>query len=203
VQATFPTVARKVMISETDRHVIAFGANVIGSTEQDPLLIRFSDQENPADWTPTATNTAGDLRLSQGSEIVTAVRTTRQILVWTDAACIHSFSLLALRLLLVQHCLVTTCELLVPTLLLVSTTWCSGWGRKTSTCSMVVFNRFHVVVRDYVFSDINRNQSFKIYAGSLGITKRGVVVLPICQVLKKTTAMLSITMAKTCGTTVH
>lgn len=76
-----PVVARKILVSEADRHVIAFGTNALGSTIQDPLLIRFSDQENPADWNPTATNTAGDLRLSQGSEIITAVRTSRQILV--------------------------------------------------------------------------------------------------------------------------
>ena len=54
-----PTVARKVLVSEVDRHVLAFGANPLGSTEQDPLLIRFSNQEDAANWTPTATNTAG------------------------------------------------------------------------------------------------------------------------------------------------
>jgi hypothetical protein len=62
-----PTVAARVSVSDTDRHVIAFGCNPIGSSIQDPLLIRFSDQENAANWTPTATNTAGDLLVGSGS----------------------------------------------------------------------------------------------------------------------------------------
>ena len=58
-----PTIAKQVMVSDNNRHVIAFGANTINTTVQDPLLIRFSDQENYLDWTPVATNSAGDLRI--------------------------------------------------------------------------------------------------------------------------------------------
>lgn len=79
-----PTVANKVIVSDVDRHVIAFGANPLGESTQDPLLIRFSDQEDPADWTPSTTNTAGDIRIGSGSEIITAVETRQQILVFTD-----------------------------------------------------------------------------------------------------------------------
>ena len=79
-----PTVAKQVMVSDVDRHVIAFGANPVGSDVQDPLLIRFSDQEDPADWTPTTQNTAGDLRIGSGTGIVQAVETRQQILVFTD-----------------------------------------------------------------------------------------------------------------------
>jgi hypothetical protein len=74
------------MVSDRDRHVIAFGANPLSSAAQDPLLIRFSDQENAADWTPTTTNTAGDLLVGIGSKIVRAVETRQQILVFTDAS---------------------------------------------------------------------------------------------------------------------
>ena len=79
-----PTVAKQIMVSDQDRHVIAFGTNTIGTTIQDPLLIRFSSQESLLDWTPTATNTAGDLRLGGGSEFVQAVETKQAILVFTD-----------------------------------------------------------------------------------------------------------------------
>ena len=82
---TTPTVAKQVLISDRDRHVIVFGCdaqNNIGV--QDPLLIRFSDQENPLVWTAQPTNTAGDLRIGTGSEIITAVETRQQILVFTD-----------------------------------------------------------------------------------------------------------------------
>ena len=81
-----PTAANQVMVSDRDRHVIAFGANSGGATAVDPLRIRFSDQEDPFTWTPTATNTAGDLRLGSGSKIVRAIETKREILVFTDTA---------------------------------------------------------------------------------------------------------------------
>lgn len=88
--ATTPTIAKQVLVSDVDRHIIAFGCdpeNAIGT--QDPLLIRFSDQENPTTWRSLPTNTAGDLRLGSGSEIVTAIETRQQVLVFTDVS-LHS-----------------------------------------------------------------------------------------------------------------
>ena len=84
-----PSVAKQVLVSDTDRHVIAFGCNPVGSSIQDPLLIRFSSQEDFLDWYPHAGNTAGDLRLGSGSEFVQAVETKREILVFTDKS-LHS-----------------------------------------------------------------------------------------------------------------
>ena len=82
-----PTIAKKVIVSDVDRHVIAFGCDPLDNIgTQDPLLIRFSDQENVTDWRPTTTNTAGDLRLGSGSKIVTAIETRQQILVFTDVS---------------------------------------------------------------------------------------------------------------------
>ena len=92
--ATTPTIAKQVLISDRDRHVIVFGCDSrdnIGS--EDPLLIRFSDQEDPFTWDPSPTNTAGDLRISSGSEIITAIETRQQILVWTDVS-LHSMQYL-------------------------------------------------------------------------------------------------------------
>ena len=79
-----PIIAKQVLVSDIDRHLIFFGTNTIGTTTQDPLLIRFGSQESLTDFTPTATNTAGDLRLSSGSTFVQAVETKQQILVYTD-----------------------------------------------------------------------------------------------------------------------
>lgn len=89
LSSSAPTVARQIMVSDRDRHVIAFGCNAFGSSTQDKLLIRFSDQESLTDWEPTATNTAGDLLVGVGSEIITAIETRREIIVITDAS-VHS-----------------------------------------------------------------------------------------------------------------
>ena len=79
-----PTIAKQVLVSDIDRHIVVFGANTIGTSIQDPLLIRFGSQESLTNFTPDTTNTAGDLRLSSGSTFVQAVETKQQILVFTD-----------------------------------------------------------------------------------------------------------------------
>jgi len=91
-KTSVPQIAKQVLVSDQDRHVIAFGCDGFGGNStatqgsgvQDPLLIRFSSQENPIDWFPTATNTAGDLRLGGGSTFVQAVETKQQILCFTN-----------------------------------------------------------------------------------------------------------------------
>ena len=81
-----PTLATQVIVSDRDRHVLALGANYGGVTAQDPLIIRFSSQEDPYTWTSLPTNTAGDLRLGSGSRIVRGVETKREIIIFTDIA---------------------------------------------------------------------------------------------------------------------
>jgi hypothetical protein len=96
-ERSVPQVCKQIIVSDSDRHVIAFGCDGLGATLsatqgngiQDPLLIRFSSQENPVDWFPTTTNTAGDIRLGGGSEFVQAVETKEQILVFTNKS-LHS-----------------------------------------------------------------------------------------------------------------
>ena len=81
-----PTVTNTVLVSDVSRFVFCFGANAINTVVQDPLLIRWSDQESVVNWTPAATNQAGSLRLSQGSSIITAGQARQEILVWTDSS---------------------------------------------------------------------------------------------------------------------
>jgi hypothetical protein len=75
-----------ILVSDINRFVFCFGANTIGTTVQDPMLVRWSDQENAVDWTPSATNQAGSLKLSRGSEIISAIQARQEVLVWTDSA---------------------------------------------------------------------------------------------------------------------
>ena len=91
-ETSVPQICKQIIVSDSDRHVIAFGCDALGASltttqgngVQDPLLIRFSSQENPVDWFPTTTNTAGEIRLGGGSEFVQAVETKEQILVFTN-----------------------------------------------------------------------------------------------------------------------
>jgi hypothetical protein len=81
-----PTKQNYLLVSDVSRFVFAFGCNEYGSGTFDPMLIRWCDQEDPFNWTPASTNQAGFLRLSRGSEIITATQSRQAVLVWTDAA---------------------------------------------------------------------------------------------------------------------
>ena len=85
-----PTKGLQVLVSDIDRHVIVLGADPISGGARtgsiDPLLVAFSDQENATEWEPLATNTAGSLRCSAGSEIIGGVRARQETLIWTDVA---------------------------------------------------------------------------------------------------------------------
>ncbi|MFN3706312.1 MAG: hypothetical protein ACK4WM_10025 [Thermoflexales bacterium] len=84
-----PVKVMQLMVSQQDKHLLAFGAVPFGSTNPDDfdaLLIRWADQDTPTDWTPSQFNSAGDLRVSRGSRIVRAVSTRQEILVWTDGS---------------------------------------------------------------------------------------------------------------------
>ena len=88
LSAEVPVVQNSLMVSDASRFVFAFGCNAFGDTteSQNPLLLRWSDQEDAYDWRPRSTNQAGDLQLSQGSEIVTAIQSRQEMLVFTDSA---------------------------------------------------------------------------------------------------------------------
>lgn len=84
--AAVPLIQNFILVSDIYRFVFAFGCNEYLSTIQDPMLIRWSDQENAVNWEPSATSQAGSIPLSRGSEIITAIQSRQEILVWTDAA---------------------------------------------------------------------------------------------------------------------
>jgi len=160
-----PVVQNYILVSDISRFVFAFGCNDYGGTTADPMLIRWSDQEDALNWTPSAINQAGSLRLSRGSQIITAIQSRQEVLVWTDAA------LYALQ------------NLGAPT----------GWGAQLvgENISIVGQNavaysngvafwmgvdKFYVYsgttktlncnLRQYIFSDININQFQQICSGT-------------------------------------
>ena len=80
-----PTLQTMFLVSDVSRFVLCFGVNSLGGSVLDPMLVRWSDQEDPLNWTPAITNQAGDLRLSSGSKIVTAIQSRQEVLIWTDS----------------------------------------------------------------------------------------------------------------------
>tara|TARA_Y100000114_G_scaffold22012_1_gene17785 strand:+ start:161 stop:2029 length:1869 start_codon:yes stop_codon:yes gene_type:complete len=162
-----PTIARKVLVSDVDRHIIAFGANIIGTDTQDPLLIRFGSQESLTDFTPTATNTAGDLRLSKGSEIITAVQTSRQILVFTDQS-LYSMQFLGPPFTFGVSMLADNIRIAGPNTAIAVNDVVFWMGQENFYLYDGRTQAIPCSVRDYVFNDMNNQQSFKFHAGSIG-----------------------------------
>ena len=162
-----PTVGLQVITSEKDRHLIVLGADPLSGGVRtgavDPMLIAFSDQENALDFEPQTTNTAGSLRLSSGSSIIGAVKSRQEILVWTDTA-LYSMQFIGPPFTFGVNLINEGTGLLGP--------------KAAVTAPQGVFwmsyNNFYLyngsvqtvpcTVQDYVFSDINLTQSFKINA---------------------------------------
>ena len=160
-----PTVAAKVIVSDVDRHVIAFGANPLGSSVQDPLLIRFSDQENAADWTPSTTNTAGDLLIGSGSRIVTAIETRQQILIFTDAS-LHVMQYLGPPFTFGINMISENVTIASPNSAIAIEDNVFWMGNNEFYTYGGAVQKLPCTVRDYVFSDFNQNQSEKVFAAS-------------------------------------
>jgi hypothetical protein len=162
-----PTVGLQVITSEKDRHLIVLGADPLSGGVRtgtvDPMLIAFSDQENALDFEPQTTNTAGSLRLSSGSSIIGAVKSRQEILVWTDTA-LYSMQFIGPPFTFGVNLINEGTGLLGP--------------KAAVTAPQGVFwmsyNNFYIyngsvqtvpcTVQNYVFSDINLTQSFKIHA---------------------------------------
>ncbi len=160
-----PTTARQVLVSDTDRHVICLGANTIGTTAQDLLLVRWSDQESAVDWTPQVTNTAGDQRLSSGSEIIAGIETRQQILIWTDS------SLYGMRF--VGPPFTFSFNLLANNISIISPNAATAIGDRVFWMDKENFFVFAgqiqtipCTVLRYVFDDINLDQTLKFFAGA-------------------------------------
>jgi len=160
-----PTVANAVAISDASRFTIAFGCNDYGSAVLDPLLIRWSDQENYALWSPAITNQAGSYRLSTGSSIVAHQQTRQEILVWTDAA-VYSMQYLGPPFVWSFQILGDNISIAGPNV--------------TSTAANIVYwmgyDKFYMYsgrvetlycpLRQYIFGDINLQQQYQFFSGT-------------------------------------
>ena len=163
--ATTPTIAKQVLVSDKDRHIIAFGCdpqNDIGV--QDPLLIRFSSQESPTTWESLATNTAGDLRIGSGSQIVTAVETRQQMIVFTDVS-LHAMQYLGPPFTFGISEISTNITVAGPLAAIAVEDTVFWMGREEFYVYNGQVQKLPCSVRSYVFNDFNSTQAEKVTAG--------------------------------------
>jgi hypothetical protein len=164
-----PTATYQIISSTIQRFCIAFGANPYdpgdANTTFDPLLVRWSDQENPFDWVPSAINQSGEQRLSIGSQIVAAVNTRQEILVLTDAA-IYSMQYLGPPYVYGFQLLQDNISIMGPKAAITvnNVTYWMGADKffvysgrvETLPCS----------VRQFIFRNLNKDQAYQVFAAS-------------------------------------
>jgi hypothetical protein len=154
------------MVSDVDRHVIAFGCDPLDNIGvQDPLLIRFSSQESLTDWRPTATNTAGDLRIGSGSKIVRAVETRQQTIIFTDTS-LHAMQYLGPPFTFGIQKISENITIQSPNAAVAVDDRVFWMGRKEFYVYEGTVNRLPCTVRDYVFDDFNFDQAEKTFAAA-------------------------------------
>jgi zinc D-Ala-D-Ala carboxypeptidase len=160
-----PTVANFVTVSDASRFVLVFGCNDYGSTVQDPLLIRWSDQESFALWYPAVTNQAGSYRLSHGSNIVTAMQTRQEILVLTDSA-IYSMQYLGPPYVWSFQILGDNISIAGPNAIATANNITYWMGTDKFYMYSGRVQTLPSTLREYVYNDINLEQSYQFCAGT-------------------------------------
>jgi len=169
LDSTTPSIVNHVMVSDASRFVICFGTNdpsgVYFSATQDPLLIRWSNQEDYGTWIPAITNQAGDYRLSSGSEIIATQQTRQEILVLTDAAIysmqylgppyVWGFQIMGENISIAGPNVITTAN---------NVTYWMGTDKFYMYSGRV--ETLPCALRQYVYEDINMQQSYQFFAGT-------------------------------------
>ena len=164
-----PTVGLQTIVSDIDRHVIVLGADpIVGSARTgivDPLLIAFSSQESVTDWEPTATNTAGDIRLSSGSQIVGGLRARQEILIWTDTS-LYSMQFIGAPFTFGVNLINENVGMISPNGAINAPDGIYWMARDGFYKYTGAVQRVSCSVLNYVLDDLNTTQSFKIFSFS-------------------------------------
>ena len=162
--ANTPTIAKQVLVSDIDRHVLCFGTNTYGTTTQDPLLIRWSNQESVTNWTISSDTTAGSLRLGSGSEFVQAIETKREILVYTDTS-LHSLRFIGGDFVFGIQQIASNITIMGPKAAVSTEDFVFWMGRDNFYVYAGGTQTLPCTVKDKVFLDFNDEQRDKVVAG--------------------------------------
>jgi hypothetical protein len=163
--ADTPLFQNKIVVSDASRFTLVFGTNDYGSSTIDPMLIRWSEQENPYVWSPAITNQAGSIRLSHGSEIVTALQTRQEIVTFTDQA-LYSLQYLGPPFVWGTQLLGDNISIAGPNAVALA----SGVIYWMGVDKFYVYDgrvqTLNCDLRRYVFNDFNQDQSAQVFAGT-------------------------------------
>ena len=162
--ANTPTIAKQDLVSDIDRHVLCFGTNTYGTTTQDPLMIRWSNQESVSNWTISSDTTAGSLRLGSGSEFVQAVETKREILVYTDTS-LHSLRFIGGDFVFGIQQIASNITIMGPKAAVATEDFVVWMGRDSFYAYAGGTQTLPCTVKDKVFLDFNNQQRDKVVAG--------------------------------------
>jgi hypothetical protein len=160
-----PTVQNNITASDTSRFIITFGCNDYGSNVLDPMLIRWSAQDDIFNWTPSITNQAGSIRVSHGSEIVGIVQTRQEIVVFTDSA-IYSLQYLGPPYVWVPQLLGDNISIMSPNSAVIASGVVYWMGVDKFYQYDGRVNTLPCDLRRFVFSDLNQEQSLQVFAGT-------------------------------------
>jgi hypothetical protein len=160
-----PTTLNSLAVSDTSRFVITFGCNDYGSATLDPMLIRWSAQDDPFNWTPDPTNQAGFIRISHGSEIITTVQTRQEIIVFTDSA-VYSLQYLGPPYVWAPQLLGDNVSIMSTNAAVIASgvVYWMGVDKFYSYDGRV--QTLNCDLRRFVFSDLNQDQGLQVFAGT-------------------------------------
>ena len=166
--AETPVVQNSLTVSDASRFVIVFGTNDPNAASPnaiDPMFIRWSDQEDPFTWIPAATNQAGSLRLSHGSEIITTVQTRQEIVVFTDAA-LYSLQYLGPPFVWGSQLLGDNISIMSPNAAVIASGVVYWMGVDKFYAYDGRVQTLNCDLRRFIFQDLNLEQTEQVFCGT-------------------------------------
>jgi len=160
-----PAIAMQTLVSQNDKHLLAFGCTPYGGGDQDLLLIRWANQDDPTNWTPEVTNSAGFIRVSRGSRIVRALATRQEILVWTEGQ-LYSLQFLGTTDVFGLQELADNISIISPRACVAVNNQVFWMGHDKFYAYTGRVETLPCEVREYVFTDMNRTQADQIVCGT-------------------------------------
>jgi hypothetical protein len=160
-----PIFQNYILVSDASRFVLVFGTNDYGTTYLDPMLIRWSDSDDPYTWNPQATNQAGSLRLSHGSEIITAVQSRQEIIVFTDSS-LYSLQYVGPPFVWTAQLIADNVSVIGPNAAIIASGAVYWMGIDKFYKYDGRVQTLNCDLRRYIFSDFNTLQTQQVYAGT-------------------------------------